>query len=169
MATLSESSDTLVVEERMRPAGRVVLALLALFPLLAPYELLVRPGWDAILNLFFVFAALISLGAMLVSAFLFWAAVAGIDSLVRFDRAAGTFTYTGRAPVMPARRRVYPLAAVRDLKIVEHDWSDGAPSYTLEVRVEDGQSFRSASSWSRAEMEAIHARVIAFLDLARGR
>jgi hypothetical protein len=41
-----------------------VVALLGLFPLVAPCELLVRPAWTAVLHPSFAVAAVVSLGAL---------------------------------------------------------------------------------------------------------
>ena len=94
----------LVIQDRMPPGKRVLFLLLAQVPLLAPYELIVLPKWQEYWNLFFFFAALISLGALAVSAFLVWAAIAGLDKEARIDRFRGRFTYIDRAPVVPLRR-----------------------------------------------------------------
>jgi hypothetical protein len=43
---LVERVDCLEVRSRMRVGMRVLLAALGLFPLLAPYELLIKIDWD---------------------------------------------------------------------------------------------------------------------------
>lgn len=160
-----ESGDTFEIESPMPVGMRILLLLIALFPLLAPYELLLKPRWTDIVNVFFLFVALVSLGAMCVSALFAWAAVAGIRSRMTFDRARGLFTYTAWAPVMGTRSSRRRLDAIAALEIETHDWSDGAPSYFLGVVMADRQTFRSGSSWSREEVEAIRQRVAAFLGL----
>jgi hypothetical protein len=159
-----ESGDALEIESPMPVGKRVLFFLLGLFPLIAPYELLVKPRWTGYANFFFLFPALISLGAMCVSAFFVWAAVAGIKSRMKFDRARGLFTYTASAPAMGTRTSSCPIAAIAAVEIQTHEWSDGAPSYSLNVVTRDQQTFRTSSSWSREEVEALRQRVGAFLQ-----
>jgi len=59
---------TFVIHSPMHRGMRIVLGAVALFPLLAPYELLFRTRWESYLNPFFLFFAAISIGALAVSA-----------------------------------------------------------------------------------------------------
>jgi len=164
---LYESDDRLEVRSPMRPGMRVLLAALALFPLLAPYELIVKVDWESYLHWFFLLAAFISAGAIALSAFFLFAAVAGLSSQMVFDTGAGTFVYSSHAPVVRPAPRAYPLAAVVSVEVRERAWSDGAPSYHLGVATADGMVFESGSSWSRGDIESIWARVERFLSGAR--
>ena len=69
---LVEREDRLEIRSPMRVGMRILLAALGLFPLLAPYELLIEIDWEHFMNPFFFLAALISAGAMALSAFLFF-------------------------------------------------------------------------------------------------
>lgn len=161
-----EGAGVLEIESPMPAGKRILFLLLALFPLLAPYEILVKPRWTGFVNVFFLFAALVSLGALVVSAFLAWAAVAGIRSRMTFDRARGLFTYTASAPAMGTRTTRCPLDAIAAVTVQTHEWSDGAPSYSLNVLTKDEKTFRTSSVWSRAEVEALRNRVEAFRGAA---
>ena len=142
---------------------RVLLALIALFPLIAPYELLVRIDWQHYLNPFFFFAALISAGAIAVSAFFVFAAIAGLSSEIIFDKSGSTLTHSFEAPVVRRTRRVYPLSAFSNVETVKRDWSDGSPTYHLEVILDDGTVIESGPSWSRDDIEVIRIRVELFM------
>jgi hypothetical protein len=143
---------------------RALLAALALFPLLAPYELIVEVEWESYLHWFFLLAAFISAGAIALSAFLLFAAVAGLSSRMVFDAGAGTFVYSSHAPVVRPAPRAYPLGAVASIEVCERAWSDGAPTYHLGVATDDGMVFESGSSWSRGDIESISVRVEQFLS-----
>jgi hypothetical protein len=106
---------------------------------------------------------LISFGALVVSGFLIWAAIAGINSLMRFDKLHKTFTSITDAPVVPIRKDEYPFGSIKAIGIEKHDWSDSAPSYSLRVEIADGRKFTSGSSWSRTEIEEMKERVESFL------
>ena len=159
---LLERFDRLEVRSPMRPGFRVVLLLLGVVPLVAPYELLVRAGWQDYLNPFFLLAAFISAGAAVLSLFLVFAALARISSQLVFDRSASTLTYSFEAPVVRRTSRVYPLSAVGSVEVEERTWTDGAPTYHLRVAMDDGAVIESGSSSSRDEVEAIRARIERF-------
>ena len=159
---LIESFDRIEVRSPMRPGLRIVLMLLGIFPLIAPYELLVRIDWQDYIHPFFLLAAFISAGAAALSLFLVFAAVAGISSQLIFDRTASTLTYSFEAPVVRRTSRVYPLSAVGSVEVEERNWSDGAPTYHLRVAIDDGAVIESGASWSRDEVEAIRARIERF-------
>ena len=81
-----ETEGVLEIRDRVSLRTRVIFALLSLFPLLAPYELLILPKWEHRLHPFFLLCAFISIGAMTLSGLLVWAAIAGLNSRMRFDR-----------------------------------------------------------------------------------
>jgi len=101
----------------MRTGTRVLFAVLALFPLLAPYELIVKVEWESYLHPFFLLAAFISVGATALSAFLVFAAVAGLSSQMVFDARAATFTYSAQAPIVRPTSQVYPMADVVGVEV----------------------------------------------------
>jgi hypothetical protein len=163
MINIIESKEVLEIQSPMPNGRRILFGIIALFPLIAPYELIIKINWQSYFNFFFLFALLISLGAMAVSVLLVWAAVAGLSSNMKFDRATQAFIYTYSAPVLPLRTVRYPLDAVDQLQVETHEWSDGAPSYTFTVTTNDGKSFNSDSSWAKPEIEAVQDRVQRFL------
>jgi hypothetical protein len=160
---LVEHADRIEVRSPMRVGMRVLLAALGLFPLLAPYELLIKPDWEHFMSPFFFLAASVSAGAAALSAFLFVAAVGGLSSRMVFDRRAATFSYSSEAPALRRATQARPLADVRSIEVGVRDWSDSAPTYHLRVTVKDGAIFESGSSWSRDEIERIRSRVDQFL------
>lgn len=149
----------------MRPGTRILFALLSLIPLMAPYELMVRIKWTDYWHPFFLFAAIVAAGALAVSLFLLFAAVAGLSSRMTFDAARSTFTYTERSVWIRPRTRTFPLSAVQGASIHRHEWSDGDPTFSLAITMSDGATFRSASSFSIEDVEQGKARVERFLDL----
>lgn len=163
---LVERMDCLEIQSRMRVGMRILLATLGLFPLLAPYELLIKIDWEHFMNPLFFLAAFICAGAMALSVLLFFASIAGLSSKIVFDRRRATFSYSSEAPVVRHTRQVQPLSDVRSTEIGVRDWSDSAPTYHLRITVKDGTVFESGSSWSRDEIERIQGRVDQFLAAA---
>lgn len=150
----------------LRTGARVVLLALSVFPWLAPYELIVKPDWQGYWNVPCLLAAIVSVGALAVSFLLVWAAVAGLNSVLRIDKTEGTLTYSSGGPVVRWRSARRSMDEIADLEIGEREWSDGGPSYFLVVRMVGGETFKSGSSWSRKEIEDIHGRVSSFLGLS---
>jgi len=169
MLRVIESGDQLEINSPMPVGRRLLFAVLALVPLLAPYQLLIAPGWESILNPFFGFAALISLGALAVSGFLVWAAIAGIESTARFDRQRRTLTTVARAPVMPLQSRTYSLDDLRAIEVETTEWSDGGPSYSLKIDTADGRAFKLLAEYDKAEAEEVRRQVSRFLAHPSGR
>lgn len=163
MPRIVEIDGRLEIHDHMPPLKRLFLVLLSLIPLLAPYELLILPEWQTYLHPYFLFVALISFGALLVSGFLIWAAIAGLNSLMCFDKVRNTFTSITNAPVVPIRKDEHPIGSIRAIGIETHEWSEGSPSYSLRVEMADGRKFTSGSSWSRPEIEEMKERVESFL------
>lgn len=160
---LVESEGRLEVRSPMRAGMRILLAALALFPLLAPYDLLIRPNWEYYLHPFFLLAAAVSAGAVALSAFLLFASIAGLSSNMVFEESGAKFTYSDRMAFARWTQRSYALGEIRSVEVGVREWSDGAPTYHLRVTTNDGASFESGSSWSRDEIEPIGARVTQFL------
>ncbi len=142
---------------------RVLFAALGCFPLLAPYELLIKIEWEHYFNFFFLFAAFISAGATFLSAILFFAAVAGLSAEIVFDRPAATVSFTQEAPAIKRTTRIYPCSDIQRVEVRERTWSDSGPTYYLSVSLADGSVIESGSSSSRAEIERIKRRVDQFL------
>ncbi|MGB7537934.1 MAG: hypothetical protein WBM17_05310 [Anaerolineales bacterium] len=159
-----QTPDRLSVYAPLPAGNRILFLLLSLLSLLAPYELLFRVRWTDYWNFFFLFAAAISAGAVFVSAFLVWAAVAGMNTEMVFDRRMGIFYFAFQAPILRRRVQEHPLSSVRELAVETHEWSDGAPSYSLKAVLGDGKTFSLGSCWSRAEVEAVRERAAVYLN-----
>jgi len=159
-----ETADALEVTSPMPAGRRVLFGLLALVPLLAPYELLLKPGWETIFHPLFGFAAIISLGAMLVSAFLVWAAIAGLVTRASFDLRRRTLTTAFWAPVVPLTMHTYSLNDLRAVRLETTESSEGPPSYSLQVETLDGRSLRLMGEEDRSEVESVQSRIACFLS-----
>jgi hypothetical protein len=159
----AETPDRLEVASPLHAALRFALVAMAVVPLLAPYELLVRTAWRDLTSPFFVVAVLVSAGAVLVSGLLLFAALAGTSSRVVLDRRAGTASFTSWAPAVPRATRVLALRDVVGVEVGARDWSDGGQSYHVRLVVADGSVWVTGSSASRDDADAIRARLVGFL------
>jgi hypothetical protein len=164
MLRVVENGDELNVTSPMAPGLRAFFFLIGLVPLAAPYELLIKPGWQTIFHPFFALAAIISGGAVAVSGFFVWASFAGIEASARFNRSRRTLTTVERAPVMPTRTRTCPLDELRLIEIEKTDWSDSGPTYSLRLECADGQKLKLLAAYARPEeAEAVRRHIGRFL------
>jgi hypothetical protein len=165
MPEVIENERSTEIRSRMPTGQRVLFLAFALFPLIAPYQLIIRPGWTDYTSPFFLFALFISVGAVAVSLMLAWAAFAGLSSRIKFDRERGTVTYQTCAPIVPLRTVRRSIGSIAAVRTATHDWTEGSPSYSFVTEMEDGSSFKCGSSWSREEIDRIVVQVSAFLGL----
>jgi hypothetical protein len=167
MIEVSGGADRLDIISPMPRGKRLLFALLSLIPLLAPYELILRVQWSDYRHPLFLFAVIISAGAVALSAFLIYAAVAGLSTRMTLDPASSTFTYSEEAAVLSRRTQVFPLSLVESVHIRTHEWSDGAPSFSLMVKMADGASFVTGSSSSQQDVQHAKALLEGFLGWAQ--
>ena len=164
MLRVVERGDELNITSPMTPGLRAFYLLIGVVPLAAPYELLIKPGWQTIFHPFFALAAIISGGAVALSALFVWIAVAGIESSARFDRRRRTLTTVERAPIMPTRTRTRPLDELRAIEVEKTEWSDSGPTYSLRLECADGQKLKLLASYARPEeAEAVRRHLGRFL------
>ena len=155
MELIRESDQVFEVRSTIPTGRRVLFVLFAFFPLYVPYELLIKTDWNTYFSVFFLFAALISLGALALSGFLIWAAVVGLTIRLRFDRSTQTFTYSEGASTLRWRKESHSLKEVAEITTVEQDWSDGPSSYAAAVMLRDGKTFQTGTFRSKEEIEEI--------------
>ena len=161
---VSDNAERLDIISPVPVGKRILLALLGLIPLLAPYELLWRVQWNHYWHPVFLLFAIVSMGAVAVSGLFLFAALAGLSSKMTFNGLRSTFTYLERAPIVPQRTQVLPLSSIESIHIRTQEWSDGSPSYSLRITMFNGAVFDSGSSESRQEIEQVKMQVETFLN-----
>jgi len=115
--------------------ARIILAVVGLFPLYAPYDLLLRPGRKEFFNLEFLFMALISLGAIVVSIFFLFVAFGALNQYARFDALTRTLIYGYETGVTKFRQKIIPFQQIESVGIKVTEWSEGPPSYSVAIQV----------------------------------
>lgn len=164
MVHVTEDMHGLEVRDDVSRGQRVVLFALGFIPLIAPYELLIRPNWqDTAFGLPLVMVLFISLGAVIISMVLFVSALAGASLSLHFDGVARQLCIQSAAP-LPGRRTVaIPFDEIVDLRLDEKVWSEGEPTYALTVQTRGGRTYRTRSSSSKTEMEQTLQKIRAII------
>ncbi len=137
MEAIVQTDDRIEINERMSTGLRVFLIILGLFPWLAPYELLIKPGWNGFNLSTLVFLA-ISLGAIAVSLAFIGASIFGLNQTLTIDRTRRTITHVYEATAIPLRVKTYAFGQVQSIEIIKHDWESGPSTYGLKFTFNDG-------------------------------
>jgi hypothetical protein len=138
-----QSGNQIEFVTHVPPVGRILLFLIGLLPLLAPYELLIRPQWPDgfYVSPIFWFSLVISAGAMALTFFAVFAALYGLNQRVRFDAGGELITHDFDAALVPHRKRRYPFSAVETLSVKRHEWMESPTTYSLALKVEGVPEF----------------------------
>ncbi len=147
----------------MSAKARTLFALAGVVPLLAPYELLIRPDWPDMLSIAWVLSALVSLGALAVTALLLGVAVFGLNRRVEFDATGRVVLVTDAHLLLRPRTLRLPFADVADVEVVCHDWSDGPSTYELRLIPASGKAVDFGNFTSRKEAESIRTGLLSLL------
>ncbi len=147
-------NDQITFSERMPTGVRILLIVFGLIPFLAPYDLLIRPGWTSF-NLMLVFAIIISLGAVAVGFLFIFSGLFGLNQALHFDGSTRTIDYAYETPLIPIRRFRYQFDDVSEMKVITHDWSDAPSTYGVQVIFNDNRKTEVGSFAN--EIEAAEA------------
>ena len=130
---------------------RVFIFLVGLFPWLAPYELLIKPGWTEF-NSVTLFSLIISLGAIAVSLAFIGGAFFGLNQALTIDINSRTITHAYESVAFPLRVKKYSFEQLKSIEIVTHNWDNGPSTHGLKFTFSDGHKAEPGSidSWEDA-------------------
>lgn len=159
-----ESKDSLRLESRIGWGARIFLGVAGLIPLLAPYELLIKPRWNGHYGGVFLFMTLIALGACSISFVSLWAALTGSQGVADFQKHERVLSYKIRLPLGMWYRRQYVFEDIQRFWVKTLEWSEGEPSYQVMAELVNGKHIRLGSMANLAEAEMVVGRLVDFLD-----
>lgn len=154
MPTVTQTNDKIVITETMSTGIRVFLFIMGLLPWMAPYELLIKPGWTGFSLMTLVFVG-ISLGAIAVSFGFIGAAIFGMNQTTAFDLNARTITHRYETIVNALRTKHYSFNDITKSEVREHNWDSGPNTYSLEIYFKDKHKILCGNFSSRAEAESV--------------
>ncbi len=127
-------------ESRVNLFQRIFFFSIGLFPLIAPYELIYKVRWTSYFNLFFLFALLISIGAICVAALFIFFSLASYSLRVVVDKKARLVRVIKlslfKLPVKRVQR--ISFSEIEVLKIKKFDWSEGPDTYKIIAHLGNG-------------------------------
>ena len=154
MSKITQTNSKIEITETMSTGIRVFLFLLGLLPWLAPYELLVKPGWTGFHISTLVFLA-ISLGAIAISLGFIGAAVFGMNQTATFDLTSRTITHRYETAVNALQTKRYSFNDITKSEVREHNWDSGPNTYSLEIYFKDKHKILCGDFSSSKEAEEI--------------
>lgn len=154
MPTVTQTENKIVITETMSTGIRVFLFIMGLFPWLAPYELLIKPGWTGFSLMTLVFIG-ISLGAIAVSFGFIGAAIFGMNQTTTFDLNARTITHRYETAVNALRTKRYSFNDITKSEVREHNWDSGPNTYSLEIYFKDKHKILCGNFSSRVEAQSV--------------
>ena len=131
---MQHGQDDAVYHEPISAATRVLLFLAGLVPLLAPYELLVKPGVP-VFQLGMIPFWVIAIGASCVSILLLAAAVLGFTKTVHFDHRLRRMTLRADGIFGFSHVRTHAFERLGVPAIRMDAYTEGPPVYRLEIPV----------------------------------
>jgi hypothetical protein len=148
----------------MSNKARLGLCAASALPLLAPYELLIKPAWSNYLSWAWLFAATISLCALAVSTMLLLTATMGISRRVQFDTEAKMVRVTESSLILRPRVFTYSFLQVGEIEVLCNDWSDGPSTYELRLAPGAGKPFTFGYFIMRVDAEATLCKLNALME-----
>ncbi len=151
MPKVKESNEEISIIEKMPNGLRIFLSIGGLIPIiLAPYELLIRPGWNG-LSLYLIFPIFISLGAILVGCLIIATGLFGLNQTLIFAAKSRTIYYSYDSTLIPLRLKSYKFSDIDKILINPHDWSDGPSTYSLQLIFINGQKIETGNFKTKNE------------------
>lgn len=135
MDKIQQSENHIEFSRDLGFTARTFVLIGGLFPLLVPYELLIKPSWPEGFSLLWLFAVIISAGAIGVSIFFLLAALFGMSQSIRFDIVSQSIFYSYKTALKHFHKRSYPFNKVERLQVVTHEWTDGPPFYNIGLKI----------------------------------
>ena len=153
MDAISRHGHSIEFNRRLPPAVRVFLLICGLFPLYAPYDLLIRPSWRAGLWPAALFPLLVSIGAMAVGGFFIFAALLGVSQCIHFDATTRTIAHSGKTALTRYSENRYSFRDVEELMVKAHSWSDGPTTYDIVLKIKGARGLEFGGLESQEEAE----------------
>lgn len=159
MDKITRSGNNLIFEKRVHPVFRLIIFLVGFFPLLAPYELLIKIHWTDYFNLSFLISLLFSILATAFSLFIMFIAFFAQNQYVCLDADRATLTYGWSDAVRAYRATDYRFDELSAPELVTHPWSDGPTSYNILVKTRTGLKISFGDFESRRAAQEYQAAV----------
>jgi len=153
MVTIKRSTNKLEFISFLSPIARGVFLLFGLIPLLAPYELLIKPAWQRRISIGTLPFLVISLFAVGVSIFFIIAAFLGRNQHFQFDVSNRTVKYRFNSVLHPIREESYEFNQIEAIGIEVNEWDSRPDSYDICLKIRGKRELKFGDFLSRQDAE----------------
>ena len=153
MDSIKHTDDKLEFVNQLSVSARIFFFLLGLVPLLAPYELLIKPSWNGRINIIMLFFFVLSIGAVSVSVLLVSAALFGRSQHFQFDALNRIVIYRFKTVVHPFREERYEFSQIEAVQIKVNEWDSRPDTYDISMKIRDKNEMKFGDFASRQEAE----------------
>jgi hypothetical protein len=153
MDNIKQNVDTLEFISPLSPIVRTIFLLFGFIPLLAPYELLIKPSWNGKFSIGMIFFLIISIGAISISILFISAALFGRSQSFKFDGANRVVKYRFKSIINPLREQRYDFSQIEVLKIKINEWDSRSDSYDISMKIRGKPEMKFGDFPSRQEAE----------------
>jgi hypothetical protein len=153
MDTIKQSADKLEFISSLSPIARIIFLLFGFIPLLAPYELLIKPSWNGKFSIIMLFFLMISIGAISISIFFISAALFGRSQHFQFDGSNRVVNYRFKTALNPFREERYDFSQIEVLEIKVNEWDSRSDSYDISMKIRGNREMKFGDFTSRQEAE----------------
>ncbi len=167
MDKITHPGQNLIFEKRVHPVFRLVIFLVSFFPLLAPYELLVKIHWGNYSGLPFFISLLFSIFATAFSLFILFIALFAQNQYICFDRVRSTLTHGWSDAIRAYREADYCFEELSLPELVTHLWSDGPTTYNILVKTRAGLKISFGDFESKEEAQHYQANVAEMISSSK--
>jgi hypothetical protein len=137
MTPIEQTANKLEFKSSLPPLARLLFLLFGLIPLLAPYELLIKPNWTGRISIVMLFFLVISIGATIVSLFFIAAALLGRSQHIQFDASNRVIRYRYKTALHPFREARYDFSQVEALELKTTAWDSSPDTYSIILKIRD--------------------------------
>jgi len=134
MDNIKQLNNKIEFTSHLSLAARALIMIIGLFPLLAPYELLIKPSWSGKINWLMPFFLLISIGAIVLSFFIICTALFGINHYIQINSTNRIITHGYKPGVLRFCQNQYLFSEIEIVELKVHEWTDGPPTYNIGLK-----------------------------------
>jgi hypothetical protein len=134
MDNIKQSNNKIEFTSHLSLAARALIMIFGLFPLLAPYELLIKPSWNGKINWLMVFLLLISIGAIVLSIFSICTALFGINQSIQINSTNRIITNGYKPGLLRFRQNQYLFSEIEIVQLKVHEWTDGPTTFNIGLK-----------------------------------
>lgn len=137
MNNITQSNNAIEFKNYLSKAERILIMIFGLLPLLAPYELIIKPNYSEFPILFKMLNLIISIGAIAVSSFLIYSSFFALNKIIQINSDDKLIIYKYRSAFKPFCTINYSFSKIESINLKAIEWESRADTYTIALKIKD--------------------------------